>query len=82
MDERRIERKVREFMSPKVVTLRPEDSIQEAAWLLAKSSMVALPVVSGDGSIVGLLTEDDLLFRLRKRRHSCCLLYTSDAADE
>lgn len=60
--------KVGEFMTREVVTLRPEDPIQEAARLLVKSSASALPVVNRDGSLVGMLTEDDLLIRLRKRR--------------
>jgi CBS domain-containing protein len=56
--------KVREFMSREVVTSRPQDPIQERAQLLVESSTRVLPVVNGDGSIVGLLTEDGLLIRL------------------
>jgi CBS domain-containing protein len=62
--------KVREFMNREVVTLRPEDSIQEGARLLVENSASALPVINGDGSLVGMLTEDDLLIRLRKRHRS------------
>jgi CBS domain-containing protein len=69
-DQRRTRMKVREFMNREVVTLRPEDSIQEGARLLTKNCTSALPVINGDGSIVGMLTEDDLLIRLRKRHHS------------
>jgi len=56
--------KVREFMSREVVTSRPQDPIQERAQLLVESSTRVLPVVNGDGSVVGLLTEDGLLIRL------------------
>jgi CBS domain-containing protein len=56
--------KVREFMSRKVVTLRPQDPLKERAQLLVESSTRVLPVVNGDGSIVGLLTEDGLVIRL------------------
>ncbi len=59
--------KVREFMNREVVALRPEDPIKEGARLLTKNCTSALPVVSGDGSIVGMLTEDDLLVRLKTR---------------
>ncbi len=45
---------VREFMSREVVTLRPEDPTQEGAWLLTKNCTSALPVINGDGSIVGM----------------------------
>lgn len=58
---------VREFMSREVVTLRPVDPIQEGARLLTKNCTSALPVINGDGSIVGMLTEDDLLVRLKTR---------------
>ncbi|MFI5339736.1 MAG: CBS domain-containing protein [Candidatus Methylomirabilales bacterium] len=61
--------KVREFMNREVVALRPEDPIQAGAWLLTKNCTSALPVINGDGSIVGMLTEDDLLVRLKTRHH-------------
>jgi len=60
--------KVREFMNREVVALRPEDSIKEGARLLAKNCTSALPVVNGDGSMVGMLTDEDLLIRLKNRR--------------
>jgi CBS domain-containing protein len=72
--------KVREFMSREVVTLRLEDPIQEGARLLVKSATTALPVVNGDGSIVGMLTEDDLLIRLRNRRLSWWRTIFADGA--
>ncbi len=48
-------------MSREVVTLRPQDPIKERAQLLVESSTRVLPVVNGDGSKVGLLTEDGLV---------------------
>jgi len=60
--------KVREIMNREVVALRPADSIREAARLLAKNASSALPVVNGDGSILGMLTDEDLLIRLKNRR--------------
>jgi CBS domain-containing protein len=53
-----------EFMSREGVTLRPLDPLKERAQLLVESSTRVLPVVNGDGSIVGLLTEDGLVIRL------------------
>ncbi len=73
--------KVREFMNREVVTLRPEDSIQEGARLLTKNCTTALPVVNGDGSIVGMLTEDDLLIRLKNRRLSWWRTVFTDGAE-
>jgi CBS domain-containing protein len=62
--------KVRKFMNREVVALRPEDPIEEGARLLTKSRTSALPVINGDGSMVGMLTEDDLLIRLRNLHRS------------
>jgi len=73
--------KVREFMSREVVTLRPEDPIQEGARLLIKNCTSALPVVNGDGSIVGMLTEDDLLVRLKTRHRPWWRTAFADGAE-
>ena len=62
--------RVREFMNREVVTLRPEDSIREGARLLVKNCTSALLILNGDGSIVGILTDEDLLIRLKNRRFS------------
>jgi CBS domain-containing protein len=52
---------VREVMSTKVVTLRPDQSFEEAADVLAEHSIGAAPVVDGDGKVVGLLRDEDLI---------------------
>ena len=68
-------------MNREVVTLRPEDPIREGARLLVKNASSALPVVNDNGSIVGMLTDEDLLIRLKNRRHSFWqTLFADDAA--
>jgi len=52
---------VTEVMTKDVVTLRPDQSLPEAADVLADRSIGAAPVVDGDGKIVGLLRDEDLL---------------------
>jgi CBS domain-containing protein len=52
---------VSEVMSTDVVTLRPEQTVQEAADVLAGRSIGAAPVVDGDGKLVGLLRDEDLI---------------------
>jgi len=47
---------------------------------LTKNCTSALPVVNGDGSIVGMLTEDDLLIRLKNRRLSWWRTIFADGA--
>lgn len=52
------------------VTLGPNEPISRAIRLLTRSRFSALPVVSAQGVLVGLLTERDLLTRLTSRRRS------------
>lgn len=55
------ETQVREFMTTEVVTLRADQSIAEAADLLSSRRIGAAPVVESDGTLVGLLRDEDLL---------------------
>jgi CBS domain-containing protein len=52
---------VTQVMTTKVVTLRPDQSLAEAADVLAEHAIGAAPVVEEDGKIVGLLRDEDLL---------------------
>jgi CBS domain-containing protein len=52
------------------VSLRPEEPIGRAIRLLTRSRLAALPVVDAGGSLVGLLTENDLIARLTPRKRS------------
>lgn len=48
-------------MSANVVVLRPEQTLAEAADVLAEHGIGAAPVVDDSGEIVGLLRDEDLL---------------------
>lgn len=52
---------VREVMTTKVITLRPDQSFEEAADVLAEHSIGAAPVVDDDGKVIGLLRDEDLI---------------------
>jgi CBS domain-containing protein len=52
---------VSEVMSRDVVTLRPDQSVEEAADVLAGKKIGAAPVVDTDGKLVGLLRDEDLI---------------------
>jgi CBS domain-containing protein len=52
---------VREVMSTRVVTLRPEQTVEEAADVLAVDKIGAAPVVDAQGTLVGLLRDEDLI---------------------
>ena len=48
-------------MTTNVVTLRPDQSFEEAADVLAEHAIGAAPVVDADGKLVGLLRDEDLI---------------------
>jgi CBS domain-containing protein len=49
------------IMTTDVVTLAPDQSVPEAADVLADHTIGAAPVVDADGKLVGLLRDDDLI---------------------
>ena len=51
---------VREIASPDVVTIDPQQSLEEAARLMAEHQVRRLPVVEEDGKLVGMLAQADL----------------------
>jgi CBS domain-containing protein len=52
---------VREVMTRDVVTMRPDQPVQEAADVLAGKAIGAAPVVDAGGKLVGLLRDEDLI---------------------
>jgi CBS domain-containing protein len=52
---------VRDVMSTGVITLRPDQTFEEAADTLAEHEIGAAPVVDGAGKLVGLLRDEDLI---------------------
>lgn len=58
-------RKVKDIMSRKIVTVDEGKSIYEAAKLINKNSIDRLPVVSG-GRLVGIVTKKDLIRAIMK----------------
>lgn len=54
---------IADVMSRDLVTLMPGHSIRHAAQIMLEHHVSGLPVVDGDGKLVGILTEGDLLRR-------------------
>lgn len=52
--------RVREAMTANPVTVRPEDSLQQALDLLDKYQVHELPVVERGGRLIGIVTDGDL----------------------
>ena len=54
---------VRQVMTPlaDVLAFHPEDRVEDAARAMAERSVGGAPVVDGDGTVIGLLNDDDLI---------------------
>jgi len=53
--------KARDIMTRTVVTVKPETTIEELAKILAEHRISGAPVIDVDGSLVGMVTEKDLI---------------------
>jgi CBS domain-containing protein len=52
---------VRQVMTAEVVSFHPEDTVQTAAETMSARSIGGAPVVDGDGKVVGMLNDDDII---------------------
>jgi CBS domain-containing protein len=50
-----------DVMTRDLVTVHPDDSLRQAARLMLKHGVAALPVVDAAGAVVGVVSEGDLL---------------------
>jgi CBS domain-containing protein len=55
-----IDTPVREIASKDIVTIDPQQSLEEAARLMAEHQVRRLPVVEEDGKLVGILAQADV----------------------
>jgi CBS domain-containing protein len=55
--------KVRDIMSPRVISVAPDAGILEAVRLMLQNHISGLPVMDASGALVGVVTEGDFLRR-------------------
>lgn len=51
---------VRDIMTADVITTTPDTPIEDAASVMATHKIGGLPVVDGDGNVIGVITETDI----------------------
>src|SRR5512145_3295242 len=69
----------KDIMSKDVVTVTPDTSLSELAALLVGSRISGVPVVDANGSLAGIVTENDLISQ-NKRLHIPTVVSFLDAA--
>jgi CBS domain-containing protein len=52
---------VRQVMTPDPVTVAPDAGVEDVVRLMREHELPGLPVVDGDGALVGIVTESDLV---------------------
>jgi CBS-domain-containing membrane protein len=55
--------KAKDIMTSDVISIRPEASVRDAAALMTEKRISGIPVIAADGSLVGVLSQSDLLHR-------------------
>ena len=56
----------KDIMSTEVLTVKPETSVIELAQLLTSHNINGAPVIDDDGKLIGVVTENDLVFQKKK----------------
>ena len=58
---------IEQIMTRDVITVTPDTSIHDATKLMADHGISGLPVIDGQGRLVGMISEGDLILRQRSR---------------
>jgi len=58
--------KARDIMTKNVVTVTPDTEITQAARLLLENHFNGLPVVDGEGRLIGIICQDDLIVQQKR----------------
>lgn len=62
--------KARDLMRTEVETVSPDDEISEVLGRLARAGFSGFPVVEEDGTVVGIVTEHDLVSLFQTEKHT------------
>jgi CBS domain-containing protein len=71
-----------DIMTTGAATVRPGESLAEAARILVENRISGLPVVDADGRLVGIVTEHDFLRRENRERPRWLDVLLTDAAGQ
>jgi CBS domain-containing protein len=57
---------IEDVMTRRVITVRPETTVQEAARLMVANGVSGLPVIDASERVVGMVSDGDLILRQRR----------------
>ena len=63
-----LKKKTHQIMTRKVITISPEDTIEEAVATMLEKKFNCLPVLERSGAIIGIVTKTDLLESVSGKR--------------
>jgi CBS domain-containing protein/anti-sigma regulatory factor (Ser/Thr protein kinase) len=61
-----MEQKIKDVMTNKVITLKPDDNLSHAIYCFRKYGFGRFPIVDGEGKVIGILTKKDIVLGLGK----------------
>jgi len=56
-----LKKKAHQIMTRRVITISPEDTVEEAAAIMLERKFNCLPVMERSGAVVGIVTKTDIL---------------------
>ena len=56
-----LKKKAHQFMTRRVITISPEDTVEEAATMMLERNFNCMPVLERSGKVLGILTKTDIL---------------------
>lgn len=66
--------KASEFMTKDVITCNENQTVEEAATVMAENGFSVLPIVDDSGALVGVITESDFVSKSKKVPHAMVTL--------
>lgn len=70
---------VKNIMTKKVVTLKPDESLKEVALKFSEHNISGAPVVDDENHVVGILSETDIMNTLERSGREVKMVYLSPA---
>ena len=70
---------VKEIMTKKVITLKPEETLKEIAVKFAKNNISGAPVVDDEGKVIGIVSETDIFTTLKRNFSELKLVHLDPA---